>query len=234
MGEPSHDKNDGWKDVDYQLLDDPERNAQLSEALNEACRVFHHHGEDAWGWHDKDACARLIADEITTIPSLVRELLATGDPAIKTLTYRALAMRIESERNTGKETVSRGSGAGRWVALFAGAYIAAVVLTIALSPLATWWGLHGDVVLCLLLGFPEGVFFLFALALESLFGSAPYETDPEVLCIIAYIAHAVLVVIGVTGRKMVFFWIFACVLVLDLAGWLYVLSILPRIHISPG
>jgi hypothetical protein len=40
MGKWTHPKNDGWTDIDYRLVGDPERNARLSAILNEACHVF--------------------------------------------------------------------------------------------------------------------------------------------------------------------------------------------------
>ena len=96
MGKWSHPKNDGWTDVDYHLLEDPERNARLSAILNEACHVFLRHAEGVWKSHDKDAYAKLIAGEIKTTPSLIRKLLGTNDRVIKMLTYRAIELNQAS------------------------------------------------------------------------------------------------------------------------------------------
>jgi hypothetical protein len=96
MGKRSHPKNDGWTDVDYHLIDDPERNARLSAILNEACHVFRKHAEGAWKSDDKDAYARLIAAEIDRMPSLIRKLLGTDDRVIKMLAYRAVELNKAS------------------------------------------------------------------------------------------------------------------------------------------
>jgi hypothetical protein len=92
MGKSIRPKNDGWTDVDYQLLYDPERNARLSAVLNEACHVFRRHAEGVWKSHDKDAYARRIAAEIKITPYLVRKLLGTNDRVIRMLTYRAVEL----------------------------------------------------------------------------------------------------------------------------------------------
>jgi hypothetical protein len=96
MGKWSHPKNDGWTDVDYHLIDDPERNARLSAILNEACHVFRKHAEGVWKSDDKDAYARLIAAEIDRTPSLIRKLLGTDDRVIKMLAYRAVELNKAS------------------------------------------------------------------------------------------------------------------------------------------
>jgi hypothetical protein len=96
MGKWAHPKNDGWKDVDYRLVDDAERNARLSAILNEACHVFRRHAEGVWKSDDKDAYARRIAAEIKATPSLVRKLLGTEDRVIKMLTYRAIELNKAS------------------------------------------------------------------------------------------------------------------------------------------
>ena len=96
MGKWTHPTNDGWTDVEYRLLDDPERNARLSAILNEACHVFRRHATGDWKPHDKDAYARLIAAEINKTPSLIRKLLGTDDRVIKMLTYRAVELNKAS------------------------------------------------------------------------------------------------------------------------------------------
>jgi len=92
MSKWKHPKNDGWTDVTYSLLSDPERNARLSDILNEACHVFHLHAEGVWRSDDKDSYSRLIAKEIRETPSLIRKLLGTEDRVIKMLTYRAIEL----------------------------------------------------------------------------------------------------------------------------------------------
>jgi hypothetical protein len=96
-----HTKNDGWTDVEYKLVDDPERNTRLSEILNEACHVFYHHKEGVWKSDDKDTYARLLASEIKKSKSLIRKLLGTGDRIIKMLTYRAVELN-KAEMNEKK------------------------------------------------------------------------------------------------------------------------------------
>jgi hypothetical protein len=96
MGRWTHPKNDGWKDVNYQLVDDPERNARLSAILNEACHVFRRHAEGVWKSHDKDAYARHIAAEIRITPSLIRKLLGTEDRVVRMLTHRAVELNKAS------------------------------------------------------------------------------------------------------------------------------------------
>jgi hypothetical protein len=92
MNKWQHPKNDGWTDIEYKLVNDPEQNKRLSEILNEACHVFHHHKEGVWKSHNKDSYARLIASEIKNSKSLIRKLLGTGDRVIKMLTYRAVEL----------------------------------------------------------------------------------------------------------------------------------------------
>ena len=87
-----HPSNDGWKDVDYKLLDDPDRNAHLSSVLNEACHVFYYHADGNWASRYKDHYAKLVAEEVVRFPGLTPRLLGTGDRVIKMVTYRAIEL----------------------------------------------------------------------------------------------------------------------------------------------
>lgn len=85
-------RNDGWTDIAYVLVDEPDLNARLSTILNEVCHVFHHHAGGTWQEHDKDRYATLLAKEIDLRPSLTRKLLALDDRVIQMVTYRAIEL----------------------------------------------------------------------------------------------------------------------------------------------
>ena len=87
-----HAVNDGSMSVDYQLLDDPDRNAHLSFVLNQACHVFHCHADGSWASQYKDNYAKSVAKEIARFPSLTHRLLGVGDRVIKMVAYRALEL----------------------------------------------------------------------------------------------------------------------------------------------
>lgn len=85
-------KNDGWVDVEYDFGASPEDNGRISAVLNEACHVFRHHAGGTWKGRDKDAYARLLAQEISARPGLTGRLLNTDDRVVKSLTHRALEL----------------------------------------------------------------------------------------------------------------------------------------------
>jgi hypothetical protein len=92
MALPTLPKNDGWKDVAYDLGTDAAESARLSVILNEACHVFRHHAEGLWVSHYKDFYAKQLANEIERRPGLTGRLLSTEDRVIKMITYRALEL----------------------------------------------------------------------------------------------------------------------------------------------
>jgi hypothetical protein len=85
-------KNDGWKDVAYEVGANAEDNKRIGAILNEACHVFRHHAEGTWVEHDRDAYAQELAKEIAVRPGLVGRLLHTEDRVVKMVTYRALEL----------------------------------------------------------------------------------------------------------------------------------------------
>jgi hypothetical protein len=83
-------KNDGWKDVAYEVGSIPADNERISALLNEACHVFRLHAEGTWKKRDKDKYAQKLAAEIAARPGLVGRLLHTRDRVVKMLTHRAV------------------------------------------------------------------------------------------------------------------------------------------------
>lgn len=92
-------KNDGWDDVEYDFGPSSEDNARISAVLNEACHVFHCHAEGTWADSDKDTYARQLAKEISARPGLTGRLLNTNDRVVKSLTYRALELLQQVDRD---------------------------------------------------------------------------------------------------------------------------------------
>ena len=93
MNNWQHPKNDGWREVQYDLGLEGENATNLSFLLNQACHVYHCHGEGIWKSDDKDSYAQLVLDYITRFPQLESRLLRTGDRVIKMLVYRAITLR---------------------------------------------------------------------------------------------------------------------------------------------
>ena len=91
-------RNDGWSDRVYELSDDPELNDRVSEILNVACHVFHHHADGTWKTVGKEHYASLLAREFAANAWLTRILLDLGDRVISMLVYRAIEKAKESPR----------------------------------------------------------------------------------------------------------------------------------------
>lgn len=89
-------RNDGWHDEVYDLSDDPELNDRVSEILNVACHVFHHHADGTWKTAGKEYYASLLARELAANAWLTRILLDLGDRVISMLVYRAIEKAKES------------------------------------------------------------------------------------------------------------------------------------------
>ena len=96
-----HPRNDGSMSLEYKLLDDPERNSQLSFLLNEMCHVFRDHADGNWASTYKDKYASRLAAEIAEHPFLVGRLLGTGDRVIKMVTHRAIELNRVGGPNGG-------------------------------------------------------------------------------------------------------------------------------------
>jgi HEAT repeat protein len=89
-------RNDGGSDQLYDLSDDPELNDRVSEILNVACHVFHHHADGTWKTVGKEYYASLLAREFAANAWLTRILLDLGDRVISMLVYRAIEKAKES------------------------------------------------------------------------------------------------------------------------------------------
>ena len=89
-------RNDGWSDQLYELSEDPELNDRVSELLNVACHVFHHHADGTWKTVGKEYYASLLARELAANAWLTRVLLDLEDRVISMLVYRAIEKAKES------------------------------------------------------------------------------------------------------------------------------------------
>ena len=89
-------KNDGWHDINYNFGDDENLNKEVSDILNEAGHVFRLHADGHWKEIYKPKYANMLAEKISSKPSLIRKLLKLKDPVVSNITHAA----IEITKNT--------------------------------------------------------------------------------------------------------------------------------------
>jgi hypothetical protein len=94
----TYTKNDGWENIDYNLIEESDENKKLSHVLNEACHVFYHHATGRWE-EDKLFFVNEIIPFIKKHPSLIKKLLATKDRVIKMITYKAVEIIEQDNTN---------------------------------------------------------------------------------------------------------------------------------------
>ncbi len=83
-------KNDGFHNLSYTFGDNELLNQRMSDLINEFCHVFRHHADGNWKSFYKPKYVKLMAEELTARPSLIRKLLALKDPVVSNITYAAI------------------------------------------------------------------------------------------------------------------------------------------------
>ena len=117
---------------------------------------------------------------------------------------------MDNERTTDMGvSCSAGKGTPSF-GLFVGTYAAAVTFVLVVLALA---GHIPDLatVFVVILSFPLGLFVFVELSVESI-GPA---------CLIGYAVYLVLGIMGMVFKKMIIFWVFVCVVMLNISGCLW-------------